>query len=713
MADHTAPPPRVRFDEFTVPSYEEWRAAAEDSLKGADFDKKLTTRTYEGINLQPLYMQADAAGIAHQHSLPGQAPYVRGIDARPGPWLVAQELIYGTPEAFNDALRFDMERGQTAVNLIIDEATRAGLDPDQAPPEKVGRDGVSIASLDDMARALDGIDLSQTPILIRAAVAGVPMLAMLAALMRRQGKDTRTLQGCIEVDPLGAMAWTGRLPLSLGRAYDEMALLVNWSQTHAPDLDVIGVHSYPYHNAGASAVQELAYAIASGVAYLRAMSERGLDVNTVAPRMRFFFSVGTNFFMEVAKLRAARLLWSQVVEAFGGDADAGRMVIHARSALYNKTALDPYANMLRTTIEAFAGAVGGVQSMAVGPFDEVIRPPDEFSRRIARNQQIILQSESNLARLIDPAGGSWYVEYLTDQVAQSAWAQFQQIEGAGGMAQALRDGSPQADIAEVAQQRTANVSKRKDRVVGSNMYANIHEKPLAVAADDGSIARKRAAQMAHHRTHDDAAAHTAALDKLSGMLEATPETLLEAVVQAAAAGATLNEITRTLRAGDAPDAPISGLPRERRAEPFEQLRAAASAYAEANGHLPRIFMANMGPLSQHKARADFSVGFFEAGGFEMISQGGFESVEAAAQAAIASGERAVIICSTDDNYPDIVPPLIAQVRAERPETVFILAGYPKDQIEQLRAAGVDLFIYLGADCHAINQQLQALSGVQS
>ncbi|NDJ60180.1 MAG: methylmalonyl-CoA mutase [Chloroflexi bacterium] len=706
------------FADFPAVDEATWRQAAETTLKGAPFEKKLITRTYEGIDLQPIYSQAAAASLSPPHTLPGSRPYVRGAQADGyllTRWEIAQELAYSTPETFNQALRFDMEHGQNAVNLLLDGPTRAGLDPDQAEPGRVGHGGVSLASVDDMAAALKGINLEQTPIFIRVGTVALPLTALLVAHQRRQGKSTAKLRGWIENDPLGVIAHQGTLPLSLAKAYDEMAQLTAWAVAHAPQLATIGVHGYPYHNSGANTVQELAFTLATGVEYVRALLERGLTLDVIAARIRFGYALGSNFFMEIAKLRAARQLWAQIMAAFGGDANAQKLAIHTRTAVWNKTALDPYVNMLRGTTEALAGAIGGCASMHVAPFDEVVRPPDEFSRRIARNVQIILQEECNLTRLIDPAGGSWYLEALTDQLARAAWTLFQEIERQGGMFKALEAGFPQTQIAEVAEKRASNLAMRRDVIVGTNMYPNLDEVQLDDRATDyDAIYRQRADQMTYHRTHDeDHVAHTATLDKLSQMLSATPETMVETAIEAARAGATLNEIAKTLRISDAAPPTITPVQLQRAAQPFEDLRRAAADYTAQYGHRPQIFMANMGPIPQHKARADFTIGFYEVGGFELIRNDGFATPEAAAHAALESGARAVVICSTDDTYPELVPPLVQQIKGDKPDTIVVLAGYPADQVEAHQAAGIDDFIHIRANCYAMNYKLQQQLGVRA
>jgi methylmalonyl-CoA mutase len=693
----------LSFDEFSPPTFTEWQAAAVDSLGSKPFEK-LISPSYEGIPIQPLYRREDA-GIAAD-TIPGHPPYLRGTTAAGylvRPWAIAQELAYGSPAAFNRALRFDLEHGQTAVNLLLDGPTRAGKDPDQGQPGEVGRGGVSLATVDDVATALRGVDLAATPLFVRAGTVALPLLALIVAHLRRTGRSTSDLLGCLEDDPLGALAHEGALPLSLERAYDEMAQLTLWAEHHAPRLATIAVHTYPYHNAGGNAVQELAFALATGVAYLRALARREVDVNVAARHMRFDFAIGGNFFMEVAKLRAARLLWSQVVAAFGGGEEAQKMHLHGRTARRNKTTVDPHVNMLRVTTEALAAAVGGVESLHVAPFDEPARPADEFSRRVARNVQVILQEEAHLSRVIDPAGGSYAVEALTGQLAHEVWVFFQEVERQGGMADALKLGYAQAQIATVAEKRAANLAKRRDVLVGANQFANPNEAPPpADATDYAALYRERAAQIASYRAHDDdTAAHSAALDRLSEMLAATPERMVETAIAAAAAGATLGKLTRTLRLHDGARPTIVPLPLGRASEPFEALRAKALVH----GDRPRIFLANLGPPHQHKARADFAQTLFEVGGFQVLTNNGFPTPEAAAAAALESGAPAVVICSTDETYPELVPPLVKAIRRKARDTVIILAGRPAEQVEALKKAGVDEFIYLGADCLAMNAWL--------
>lgn len=642
------------FPEFEPPTYEEWVAATTASLKGKPFDR-VVSQAVEGFALPPLQRAADIADLPHVDARPGEFPFVRGTHPngyRTQPWLIAQRLPHPAPVDFNAALKDALQRGQTAVLLTPETRMETAV---------------------DAAAAFADIIFAAAPLLIDPGQHALPLLALL-----RAGLPDADLHGGLLNDPLAVLVQQGTAQIS--QLYEESAQLIRWAAQNAPNFSTLAVDTAVYHHGGAHAVQELAFALATGVHHMRALQEQALTVDIIAAQMRFVFAVGGDFFMEVAKLRAARLLWAQVIQAFGGGEDAQKMVMHAETAVRNKSRLDPYVNMLRTTTEAFAAAVGGVDSLTTAAFDETFAAPDAFSQRIARNQQIILQEEANLTQLIDPAGGSYTVEWLTNQLAQKAWAQFQEIEAQGGMLNALQAGFPQQLVAETAVQRTQALARRKDVLVGVNMYANAEES-LAVSREP--LAKWVTAPATSYQ----------------------PLATIADAISAARAGATLHELATALRlkaAGVAVE-PVRPYPLS---APFASLRNRADAYAAQHGHRPRIFLANMGSLRQHKARADFTRGFFEVGGFEILYPEGFDTPAAAADAALAAGATAVVICSTDDAYPALVPPLVENVKAQQPNAVVILAGYPQDQIDAHKAAGVDAFIYLGADCLALNQWLQ-------
>lgn len=693
--------------EFPPTPYEEWRRAAEESLEGAPFEKKLVTRLPEGIDLQPIYTAANLAAAGVPEGWPGVPPFTRGAratGARLTPALIAQELPYGTAEEFNRALRLDVARGQTAVNLSLDVATRRGIDPDAAAAGEVGACGLSVAGVEDLAVALDGVDPARVPVLAWPGASALAMTAIVAAWCDRRGFPVGKLRGGLLADPLTEWARDGQLPAPRGVLMDEMAGVLAWASA-APELATIGIQANLWAEAGGHAVQELAFGIATGVDYLREMDRRGHPVQVVAPRCVVTLSLGAAFFTEVAKIRAARLLWSRVVAAAGGDAAAQRLRIHGRTAVWNKTVLDPYVNVLRATSEAFAGLVGGVDSLHVSPFDETVRPPDDFSRRVARNIPIILAEECHLRSVADPAGGSWYVETLTLELAKRAWDLFRAVESRGGMAAALEAGFPQSEVAAAGTARVDAVAKRRASVVGVNAFPNLRERPLPVADVVDPGRRERLARKAVER-RTGGAQDEAVLARLADLLAAPAERRVEAARAAAAAGATLGELTRTIRPAAASEREITRVRAFRRSEGWESLRATAEAHRQRTGALPRVWLANMGPAKQHRARAEFCAAFLAAGGFDVQSGRGAKTPEEAAAAAAASAAPVVVLCSTDDTYPALVPPFVSALRAAAPAVRVLLAGLPADQVEAHKAAGIDDFIHLRLDAHAFLSALQ-------
>ena len=557
--------------EFPKANYFDWRKLVEGELKGASFDERMLTPTAEGITLRPLYLRDDLATLSHVNSLPGFAPFVRGVNAAPKPWDISQEINCSSPREFNHQGRNSLAAGLNALNMVLDKATRNGEDPDRARPEEVGSGGLSIATLGDLERALEGVDLKKTSLFVRSGASGMPFAALLIALMSRRKQQPSHLRGCIEMDPLGVLAHEGVLPQSLQCAYREMESLTRWAADHAPSLQTICVHSRCWHEAGGNAVQELAFTLATAVEYLREMHKRDLDANTVAPRIRFAVTVGTTFFLEIAKLRALRMLWARAVAALEGNEDAQRLRLHIRTSLWNKTTRDPHNNILRATVEAFAAAVGGCDSMQVGAFDEVVRPPDDFSRRLARNTQLILQKECHISRVMDPAGGSWYVETLTCEFANRAWALFQEVEKRGGMAAALRAEFPQKAVAATAAEKIKAVNERRAIVVGVNKYTNSQETPLATGVTDALLFyRRRAQQVGSHRTSLEDADNETVLKELSNIVNTRGAGLFATGVEAVKTGATLGEIVRAIRIHDRPCAPIVPVCLTRGAASFEK-----------------------------------------------------------------------------------------------------------------------------------------------
>ena len=699
--------PDVPLDEFTPPTDEEWKAACEALLKGAPFEKKMFTKTYEGITFDPMYTRKHTEDILPKGVMPGMGDYLRGVDAAGyigKPWGIAQACDETLPAENNELLRHENDKGATIYHIVLDTASRAGVDARQA--EKVGDTGTSVTTVEDMHVLLTGLDLAKFPLYVYTGANAVPLLALVAAARRAAGEDMKNVRGIVGADPIGTLVTDGKLPASLDSYYDSLAAAARWATVNAPHLRTVFVRSDVYSRGGANDVQEVAAVLAAATAYLRALCERGLTIDAAASQIAFAFSMGANFFLQIAKLRAVRPLWAQIVKAFGGNAEAQKMRIHARPALFFKTVYDPYVNMLRNTTEIFSGVVGGIDSFESAPFDEPIRKGDEFSRRIARNVQIMLQEEFGLLQPIDPAGGSWAVETLTRQMKEKIWAAFQGIEKEGGIAAALRAGTVQEGIAKVLADRFKNADLRRDRIVGNNMYPNMTETLLETRAEDTAALKAQRTKDIEAYLSDIDTKHrdeTLAAFKADGSVQNA--------VEAALAGATIAELMAALTAGKGAET-VAAIAPHRWSERFEALRRRTEDYKAAKDDNVKIFLANMGPIPQHKARADFTTGFLQVGAFEVLGNDGFKTVDEATEAARASGADAVVICSTDATYPEIVPALAPKLHKVLPQArVFLAGAAPKDLLETYKEAGIDEYISVRANCYEILEGLQKQKGM--
>jgi len=685
----------------------QWRQTVEAELKGVPFDKKLVTGTFEGVALQPLYTRADLAGVPHLAAQPGEAPYGRGVrnfGYKQDSWEFCQEIAGHDPADFNSALRTNLAGGQNSVAIGPDVAAWTGCDPDEAPAGAVGSDGVSLADSRDFAEALAGVDLVAVPVHLRAGADALPLAALYLGFARQRGVEIKALSGSLTADPLGEWLESGSLPASLGSLYDSLAGWTRWAKSHTPRLRTIGVNATPGSEAGGSATQELAFALAAGVEYLRELSQRGIDPAVAAARFRFSFAVGSQFFTEMAKFRAFRLLWSRAMSAFGAKVEASaQSAVHARTGRWNKTVYDPHVNMLRVTTEALSAVLGGCDSLHIGPYDEVAGATDDFSRRIARNVHTLLAEEFHFTATADPSGGSWYVEKLTDELARRAWTLFQETEKEGGLAAALRRGTPQRLVAATAREKDEAIGQRRAGLVGTNLFPHLKGEPLAMKAADPSFQATRAETIKARRG---AAPKKSRAVSWSGRFQTA--------LAAAAAGATVGQLARLGRdPAVTAEQTIQPLAPKRVAAGFEALRHAADAFARRTGARPSVFLAKIGPAKQHKPRADFSAGFFAVGGFVAIGQETFETAEAAAKAAAASEALVTVLCSTDETYPALVPVFAREVKAARPGLIVALAGLPAAPavIEQYRTAGIDEFIHVRANACEVLARLLKHIGV--
>ncbi|MDC0935184.1 methylmalonyl-CoA mutase family protein [Pirellulales bacterium] len=697
---------------FPPAQYAQWRESAEATLNGAPFEKKLVTRTYEGIDFQPVYVRADFAGDGDPSGFPGLPPFVRGANASGAVvtgWDLRQE--HATPDltTANAAILADLAGGVTSLLLVLDRAARAGFDPDHAGAhELAGRDGLMAYHVEDLDAALAEVELSMIGVSIEAGAAFLPAAAQMAALLQRRGHSPAEVRGAFNADPIAVLARDGILPVSLKTALTHAADLAQWTAENYPHMSAIGVDTAPYHHAGATAVQDLAFSIATAVEYLRAMTRAGMTIADAAKQILFRMSIGTHHFLAIAKLRAGRRLWARVVDACGGPADSAAMHVQTRISNRVLTRHDPYVNLLRNTVGVFAAGVAGADAITSIPFDYVAGPSNDFSRRVARNTGLILQEEAHLHRVIDPAGGSWFLETATDQLAEKAWETFQEIERLGGMIRALESGWVAAQIAAGFAPRAKDIATRKEGITGVSEFPNLDELPLDHPQPDPPTLRDNAARRVAALRTD--VAELSALSTADSDGSAASRTA--AAVQAAAAGATLGQLAESLGFHRQPTS-ITPLEPQPFAEPFEELRDACDAWQLAHGNRPRAFLANLGPVAHHTARANYSKSFFEAGGFEVITNQGFEEIPAAVDAFTQSGATVAVICSSDKLYPEYVPQLASRLKAAGARHV-VLAGKPGANEEAWKAAGVDRFIFISCDVlGALRDMLQAEGVVSS
>lgn len=705
----TVPIAPVTFDEFDVPTYQEWKDVVVPTLKGAPFEKKMFTGNYEGITYEPIYTADHLSSLKDCHSFPGEQDYLRGTKSASGlhNWEIAQGVDARIPEKAGKIMAEELAKGATVIHPVLDADSVHGRNL----PETSGR-GVSISSIEDVRKLFAEVDITAHPLHIATGESALPVLSLIAAYAAEKNIAPGRLSGCVGADPLAALAHDGSLTRTLDELYDECAAVISWCEKNNCHLRTILLRGSVYASAGASAVQETACVLASAVEIIRAMGERGIAADVTCRHIQIETALGANFFMEIARLRASRVLWAHVAKAFGCEGEAVKANVFAVTSPFTYTVYDPYVNILRSSTQAFSAAIAGVDGMQIKCFDDAIRPATEQARRIARNQQIMLQTEFNLDAPVDPAGGSWCIETLTRQVEDAVWELFTGIEGEGGFSACLENGSVQSAISLILEKRFANLATRRDRAVGNNMYANITEKLLEKpeCMRTKFVEECKAALSELKKTRSDT---SALLEKITEARSTHSSTLVENSISAFASDATLEEICGALAVGCQGDIHVTAMPAHRWTEQYEALRKRTEDYmASHDGDNVRIFLANMGPIPQHKPRADFSTGFLEVAHFEVLKNNGFATPQEAADAAVASGADAAVICSTDATYPEDVPPLAKAIKAARPEMTVFLAGRPAPDMKQTYIdAGVDDFIHVRANCLQILSDMQKKKGM--
>ncbi|HVW30616.1 MAG TPA: methylmalonyl-CoA mutase family protein [Polyangiaceae bacterium] len=661
----------VALNEFGPSSYESWLKLVERDLAGAPFEKKLIKKI-AGIDVRPLYTRKDRAP---EQGLPGFHPFRRGgypTGSVEMGWEVRQEIDQTNPARAAAAALDALNGGVRALSFRFDRALRSGTDGH-------GEDGIAAYSLAELEQAFGETRIDWLPIHLRAGASTFAVAAALVGLAKNRGLPLTALSGSFGADPIGTLARIGTLPGSLESALEELAELARFASEHAPRVRAVSVDVTGYHEAGADAPTEVAVALATGVAYLRALTGSGLSIDAAAAQMNFELAVGRDVFVEIAKLRAARLTWAKVLAACGAAESSRVMAIHARTSLRTKTERDPWVNLLRGTGETFAAAVGGAEAITNVPFDALLGESDEFGARMARNTQELLRHESNLHRVVDPAGGSWYVEELTDGVARLAWEKFTAFEAEGGMAAVLRAGILQKDLSQALAAERKAVETRRLAITGVNEFPHVKEEPVARAVRDVAAA----------------AARSSAADGRSPSLPPFDAGhAFEQAVAAVRSGVSFATVMAAARRGEGARAPA--LRTERLAEPFESLRDIADRFTAARGKRPAAFLANLGPIPEHKARAGFAQNYLEAGGFTTIGNDGFADAESAAAAFVESGADVVVLCSSDAVYAELAE-AAARALAARGARVIALAGSPGERESAYRAAGITDFVFVGVN----------------
>ncbi|MGZ9809882.1 methylmalonyl-CoA mutase [Pseudoroseicyclus sp. H15] len=679
-------------------SKDEWRARAEKELKGRSLDG-LIWHTLEGIDIQPLYTAEDVAGL-DLSATPGEAPYTRGPRATMyagRPWTIRQYAGFSTAEESNAFYRRALAGGQQGISVAFDLATHRGYDSDHPRVEgDVGMAGVAIDSVEDMKVLFDGIPLGDISVSMTMNGAVIPVLASFIVAGEEQGVSRAQLSGTIQNDILKEFMVRNTYIYPPEPSMRIVADIIEYTAKEMPRFNSISISGYHMQEAGATLVQELAFTLADGRDYVRAAIARGMKVDSFAPRLSFFFAIGMNFFMEAAKLRAARQLWHRVMEEFSPqDPRSSMLRTHCQTSGVSLQEQDPYNNVVRTAYEALSAVLGGTQSLHTNALDEAMALPSDHAARIARNTQLILQEETGITNVVDPLAGSYYVESLTAELAEKAWALMEEVESLGGMTQAVSQGMPKARIEAAAAGRQALIDRGESVIVGVNKYRQDEEAPIDLLdVDNAKVREGQVAGLKKLRAARDGAAVEAALAEL-GRRAAEGGNLLEAAVEAARARATLGEISGAMEQVFGRHAAethvlsgVYGGAYEGDAG-FEALQGDLSAYAQEKGAAPKLMVVKVGQ-DGHDRGAKVIASAFGDIGFDVSVGPLFQTPDEAAEAAIAEGAQVVGISSLAAGHKTLAPQLVEALKARGAEDVIVVCGgvIPQGDYAFLREAGV-------------------------
>jgi len=617
------------FSEFPPVSTSQWEEKIVADLKGADYEKKLVWKTDEGINVRPYYRAEDLEGIEYLKALPGEKPYVRGVKKENNNWVIRQD-IYTTD---------------------IEEANRIAIDAVSRGANDIALNVKEITTHKQIQELLKGIDITKTGINFFSSRSYPLTLELFIYEISHRGLEDVRIRGSLNFDAISYLLLNGDFYQSEKSNLDEAEYLIQTIRKKIPGFHALTINGHLFNNAGATLVQELAFSLASANEYMADLTSKGMPAGHVAEAIRFSFGVGSNYFMEIAKLRAARILWTTIVDQYHPENhESSKMFIHSTTSLWNKTVYDPYVNLLRTTTEGMSAAIGNTDSMSVLPFDFPYKDESEISRRIARNQQLILKEEAYLDKIVDPGAGSYYIENLTNSIATHAWELFKVIEEKGGLIECIKTGYIQDEIEKSCRKKDMDIAQRKIIILGTNQYAN-------------------------------------PLESMSLKIE------------------------KTQMATNGSPSKYKKLNIYRGARAFEEVRLATEHAVSIGKKKPSVFLLTMGNPGMRKARATFATNFFGCAGYDIIDNTCFKTVEEGVQAALGSKSEIVVVCSSDEEYASLVPPICNGIKTQNSEVMIIVAGYPKEQVETLKTAGVDDFIHVRTNVLDFLLQLQRKFGI--
>ncbi|MBQ0803380.1 methylmalonyl-CoA mutase [Sulfitobacter sp. HGT1] len=678
---------------------ETWRNLAEAELRGRTVDD-LTWHTLEGIDVRPLYTADDVAGLDHMGGIPGVAPFTRGVKATMyagRPWTIRQYAGFSTAEESNAFYRRALAAGQQGVSVAFDLATHRGYDSDHPRVEgDVGKAGVAIDSVEDMKILFDGIPLDKVSVSMTMNGAVIPILANFIVAGEEQGHDRSVLSGTIQNDILKEFMVRNTYIYPPEPSMKIIGDIIEYTSDFMPKFNSISISGYHMQEAGANLVQELAFTLADGREYVRTAIAAGMDVDKFAPRLSFFFCIGMNFFMEAAKLRAARLLWSRIMDEFQPKNPKSAMLrTHCQTSGVSLQEQDPYNNVIRTAYEAMSAVLGGTQSLHTNALDEAIALPTEFSSRIARNTQLILQEETGVTNVVDPLAGSYYVEKLTSDLAEAAWKLIEEVEELGGMTKAVASGMPKLRIEEAAATRQAKIDRGTDVIVGVNKYRRETEDAIDILdVDNVAVRDSQIKRLETLRATRDEAACTAALAELTRRAKEGGN-LLDGAVEAARARATVGEISMAMesefgrhRAEVKTLAGVYGAAYEGDSG-FAEIQKAVEEFAEGEGRRPRMLVVKMGQDGHDRGAKVIATAFADIG-FDVDVGPLFQTPAEAAQDAVDNDVHVIGISSQAAGHKTLAPQLIKALKDAGAEDILVICGgvIPQQDYKFLYDAGV-------------------------